>query len=162
MLKKNKYTFHRLMLQMLDIFYPVFRKVMPKQVYRFLAVGGVCFLINIIVFHFSYHLYDSGKFGPLPAPAYIAAFFTSLSITVLVGFYLNKNYVFRGSVLEKRTQFFRFCYSTVLEAIISYYLLRFFVEGLHWHPSLALIAGVAVIQTANYFIQKHYSFKRTH
>jgi len=88
------------------------------------------------------------------------AFFTSLSITILLGFFLNYYFVFYGSILERRVQFFRFSYSTLLEAIAGYFLMRFFVEIFLWFPSLALIINVAIVQTVNYFIQRDYSFKK--
>lgn len=160
-MSKQPSLIYRGVLFVVDIFYPLLKKVLPKQIYRFLAVGGICFAINIIVFHVSfYYLYLPLNIGLRNIPPYMLAFFTSLSITVLLGFYLNKEFVFNGSVLEKHVQFVRFCYSTILEAIASYLLLRFFVEQLGWHPTLSLIFNVMIIQTANFFIQRDYSFKK--
>ena len=161
MLGERKNTMYSLTDKVLDIFYPMLRGVMTKQVYRFLAVGGVCFAVNILIFHSSYHwVYKPYQISTPYLPAYMFAFFTSLAITILLGFFLNYYFVFHGSVLERRVQFFRFSYSTLLEAIAGYYLMRFFVEKLLWFPTLALIVNVAIVQTVNYFIQRDYSFKK--
>ncbi len=159
--EERKNTLYSLTEKMLDIFYPMLRGVMTKQVYRFLAVGGVCFAVNILIFYISYHwVYLPYDISTKPLPSYMFAFFTSLSITILLGFFLNYYFVFYGSILERRVQFFRFSYSTLLEAIAGYFLMRFFVEIFLWFPSLALIINVAIVQTVNYFIQRDYSFKK--
>ncbi|RQO64392.1 hypothetical protein DBR40_25545 [Pedobacter sp. KBW01] len=140
----------------LDIFFPLFKKVMTKEVYRFLAVGGVCFFLNFCIFHSSYFFLYKDNFHPVKP--HTLALLSSLSITIFVGYFLNRSYVFVTKEANEQRQFFRYFLTTILNVLISIYLLDFLIMA-KINVTIAFILNVVIVQTINFFVQKNFSFK---
>ncbi|NQX43053.1 GtrA-like protein [Pedobacter steynii] len=162
MMMSEPHPEYKLILQrMLDLFYPLFKSFISHRVYRYLAVGGVCFLINFCVFHFSYYLVCAhGNYRVLFLKPHNQSVLTSLCITLPIGFYLNRNFVFKDSMLEKNIQFFRYISSTIINAGLFAFLIDFLVTKVQWNVTLIYMFGVFVVQFFNYFIQRDISFNK--
>ncbi|MEO5967329.1 MAG: GtrA family protein [Ferruginibacter sp.] len=146
----------------LDFFYPLFRRFMPKQTYRYAACGGtntlLCFLLYVVSFKYVFNreIFD---FGISAFKPHNAALFLSSSFTFFLGFLLNKFIVFTDSNLRGRIQLFRYFLSFSVNLIINYFLLKLFVEILKMDPVLSQVITISIIIVISYLTQKHFSFK---
>lgn len=146
----------------LDFFYPLFRKFMPKQTYRYAACGGTNTILGFILYVVSFkYIFDREifHFGISAFKPHNAALFLSSSFTFFLGFLLNKYIVFTDSNLRGRIQLFRYFLSFAVNLVINYFLLKFFVEFLKMDPVLSQVITIAIIIIISYLTQKHFSFK---
>lgn len=145
----------------IDIFYPIFRSFLSHLVYRYLAVGGICFFTNFCIFHLSYYfIYQRYQISYMHLPSHFFALTTSMCFTVPIGFHLNKMYVFANSRLLNQTQLIRYVLTTIATVIISAVLLDFLVTILKINITIAFLTNVVTIQLLNYFVQKKFSFQQ--
>src|SRR5690606_13028069 len=108
MLRPSKY----LIIQIIDFFYfPIFRKFVPLQTFRYAACGVGNALLNLALYWFSYNFMFKGSLyyllGIIPMNDYIAAFVFALCFTFAVRLLLNAFVVFRGSRLKGRVRLYR-------------------------------------------------------
>ena len=146
----------------LDFFYPPFRKVMPLQTFRYAVCGGANtvfgFLIYLVGFEYIFNrkIFDFGFSAFKP---HNAALFLSSCIIFFTGFFLNKYVVFVGSNLRGRVQLFRYFLSFSFNLIVNYFMLKGFVEGLHWDAVVSQVVTICFIITLSYVTQKYFTFK---
>src|SRR6266508_4095553 len=98
-------------LQMVDFFYPPFRKIVPLQTFRYAACGGGNMALNIFIYYIAYNFILQKKIIYTPISAispHIAAYIISFCITFPIGFYLSLFVVFPESYLRKRIQPFSY------------------------------------------------------
>lgn len=152
----------KLILRVVDFFYPLFKNLLPLQTYRYAACGGFNTLLDIFLFFVSYNfLFDkeivyAGVFTISP---HIAAFLAAFTITFPLGFYFSRYVVFTGSNIRGRIQLFRY-FMLVLACIgLNYMFLKFFVEQLHIYATVAKILTTFIVVAFSYFTQKHFTFK---
>jgi len=146
----------------IDFFYPPFRKLMPEQTFRYAACGGANTVFAIIVFNLA-HQYifkgDNVDVGPLVIKSYNAALFLSFCISFIIGFLLMKFVVFVDSNLRGRIQLFRYLVAYFVNLVLSYLLMKFFVEYAAINAMVAQLITTVVVITVSYLSQKHFSFK---
>jgi putative flippase GtrA len=152
------------LLRFIDLFYPMFRKVMTLQMYRYAACGGGNTALNILIYFVTYNYIlqkDLLHVGPLTFSPHIAAFLIAFCITFPIGFYLSMFVVFQGSYLRRRVQLLRYFLVALACVILNYVLLKFFVEqmGLYPTPSLMVTAGFVIL--FSYLSQRHFSFRKS-
>jgi putative flippase GtrA len=143
----------------LDLPYPIFKRLMSFELYRYLAVGGICFLLNMMIFHIVY--YYLLHYTPTENIFFnnnLKSLLSSMCVTVPTGFYLIKNFVF-SSVLNEKKQFFRYSISSIASVFLSKKLLDFFIINLHLQVTIALLLSITIIQVGNFFFQRKVSFK---
>ncbi|WP_180277229.1 GtrA family protein [Chryseobacterium sp. 52] len=132
---------------------------MSFQVYRYLAVGGVCFFINFCIFHLTYFFLL--KYKAVDMSIFnnnLKSLIVSLTVTIPVGFYLNRNFVFDG-LLEWKGQLWRYITTILASVYLSKILLDFFIIRLEWSVTLSFLLNIAIVQFVNFFVQKKISFK---
>ena len=150
-------------LAVVDFFYPLFRKVMPLQTYRYAACGGGNTLTTILIFYLSYHyLFEKQivRIGSIAISPHIASFLVGFCFSFPVGFYLSMYVVFQGSFLRRRVQLIRYFMVAIGCIILNYFFLKLFVEVLGWYPTPSMIATTVIVVVFSYLSQKHFSFKR--
>ncbi len=144
---------------LIDLLFPLFKRVLSKQVYRYLAAGGICFALNFTIFHLSYYFF---YLFPRSLNTYLSkhtfSLLASMSITIFVGFYLNRKFVFSGSYLDKKVQFFRYTSSTILATVASILLMDLFVDILQWNITVSFLSNIILVQLLNFFVQSYFSF----
>ena len=146
----------------IDFFYPLFRRFMPEQTYRYAVCGGTNTLLSIVVFNVFFKFVfkeQNVNLGFLVLKSYNAALFMSFCISFIVGFVLLKYLVFVESNLKGRIQLFRYLMAYLVNLVIMYFLMKFFVEFLHIEPHIAQLITTAVVITISYLSQKHFTFK---
>lgn len=146
----------------IDFFYPPFKKFMPEQTFRYAACGGGNTVLAIVVFNI-FHLFvfknENVNLGFLVLKPYNAALFVSFCVSFTVGFLLMKYVVFVDSNLKGRIQLFRYLVSYLVNLVLSYFLMKLFIEVLHLNAGVAQLVTTVVIITISYLSQKHFTFR---
>ena len=155
-------SIRHLILQMVDFFYPPFRKFIPLQTFRYAACGGANMLLDITLFALSYNfLYkkqdvDLG-FYIMSAPT--ASLITASFVSFFSGFYLSRYVVFPQSVVRGRTQLIRYFIIVVICFFLNYIFLWFFINFLGWYPTPSKIVTTVFVVTFSYLSQTYFSFR---
>lgn len=151
-----------LILRAVDFFYPLFRRFMPLQTFRYAACGGANTLLDIVLFHFferSFSKHTVVHIMSFPVSPHIAALIAAFCITFPIGFYYSRYVVFTESDVRGRIQLVRY-FSLVLACMaLNYMFLKIFIEQLKIEPTVAKIMTSVIVVTFSYLSQKHFTFK---
>jgi len=149
---------------LLDFFYPIVKRFFNKTTYYY-AVCGVGNLILSWILFFVFFQYVFKKqlfyFEPfkLTFSAYTLSALTCFLITFTIGFLLMKYIVFTESGLKSRIQFFRYGVSAIISSIVSWMLLKTFIEVFNLFPSIANIIASCLVVIVSYLLQRKFTFK---
>lgn len=161
-MRKAHNATRRTILKWIDVFYPLFKKWLSLQTFRYAAAGGVNTLLDISLFSFSYNIIlkkQMVSLGFITVSPHIAALFMALSISLPTGFYLNRYVVFQQSGLRGKTQLLRYILVVVICIVLNYIFLKIFVEYLGWYPTISKISTTVVVVVFSYVSQTFYFFK---
>lgn len=150
-------------LSFLDFFYPMFRKIMPKQTFYYAACGGGTLLLSLILYPLIYNFIFKQQvlhIGPFAISAHIASLFLNFLITTPIGFYLSMFVVFQGSELPKKIQLFRYLVVVGINMLLNYVLLKLFVGVFHWWSTPSYYLVVVIVTAFSYFAQRYFSFRQ--
>ena len=150
-------------LGLVDFFYPLFRRFMPLQTYRYAACGGSNTALNILIFFITHNFILQNKIlhiGSIAISSHVASFLIAFCITFPIGFYLSMYVVFQGSYLRRRIQLIRYFAVAVICIFLNYVLLKLFVDVWGWYPTPSLMLTTIVVVIFSYISQKHFSFKQ--
>jgi putative flippase GtrA len=151
-------------LQFIDLFYPLFKRFMPIQMYRYAACGGGNTVLNILIYFITYNFVLKKQvldLGFIAFTPHIAAFLIAFCFTFPIGFYLSMYVVFQGSILRRRVQLFRYFVVAMVCIVLNYVLLKLLVEKLGWYPTPSLVTTTGVVVLFSYLSQRHFSFKKS-
>ncbi|AEV98460.1 phenylalanine 4-monooxygenase [Niastella koreensis] len=146
----------------INAFYPLFRRFMPLQTFRYAACGGGNTLLDITLFYLSYHFLFREQIVHtpiIPLQPYTAAFMVSFSITFPLGFYMSRTIVFPGSTLRGRIQLFRYFMMVLICIGLNYIFIKLFVEQCHLYPTVAKILTTFIVVAFSFIAQKNFTFK---
>ncbi len=149
-------------IRVIDFFYPLFRRLMPLQTFRYAACGGFNVLLGFVIFTVLFHLLAPYGVVRLAAGAfepYSVSLFLSSATVFCVGFLLNKYVVFTASNLRGRIQLFRYFLSFISNLAINYVLLKFLIVYLGLYPVLAQVIVTAILVVLSYFTQQYFTFR---
>lgn len=150
-------------LGLVDFFYPLFRRFMPLQTYRYAACGGSNTALNILIFFITHNFILQNKIlhiGSVAISSHVASFLIAFCITFPIGFYLSMYVVFQGSYLRRRIQLIRYFAVAVICIFLNYVLLKLFVDAWGWYPTPSLMLTTVAVVMFSYISQKHFSFKQ--
>ena len=167
LMKHLHQQFRNIILLVVDFFYPLFKKVMPLQTYRYAACGGGNTLLDITLFFTSYtYLFHGEALHPLPSllpnlivSAHIAAFLISFSITFPIGYYLSRYVVFQQTSGSKMAQLSKYIFVVFICLMLNYGFLKIFIEVFKWHALIAKLLTTLLVVSFSYISQKHFTFK---
>lgn len=148
----------------LDLFFPIFRKLMPLETYRYAACGGLNTIVGLCAYFISYRFVFAGTVVELPFFAFkphVAALIISAVISFCLGFVLNKYIVFTGSVLRGRIQLIRYLLTFLVNIILNYVLLKLLVEHLLWDAVYGQLTTTILVVLVGYLSQKYFSFRKS-
>lgn len=163
MLKQLHLFVRSLILQIIDLFYPLFKEIMPLQTFRYAACGGGNTAFNIFIYFISYNFILNKEIIHLPYIAispHIGALIIAFVITFPIGFYLNLFVVFEGSYLKRRIQLFRYFMVALICILLNYVFIKLFVEQFEWYPTPSAIITTAIVTVFSYLSQKFFSFRK--
>lgn len=163
MIKDLHHFIQKTLIQILDWFYPWFKRWMPIQTFRYAASGGGTQLLNILIYYISYNFILKKEIVHLPLIAispHIAAFLMAFCVSFPLGFYLNYALVFHGSYLKKRTQLTRYFMVVLVCILLNYLFMKLFVEQFLWYPTISFIITNAIVIVFSYFSQRQFTFRQ--
>jgi putative flippase GtrA len=146
----------------IDVFYPPFEKIMPLQTFRYAACGGANTMLDIFIYFISYNFIlhkEVLHIGFLAFKPHIAAFIISFLVSFPTGFFLMRHIVFTDSIIRGRVQLLRYFLLVLICILLNYGFIKFFVEQLHFYPTIAKIFTTVIVVSFSYVTQKHYTFK---
>jgi len=135
---------------------------MPEQTFRYAACGGGNTVLAILVFNLSHTFIfkeDTVDTGFVVLKSYNAALFVSFCISFVIGFLLMKFVVFVDSNLKGRIQLFRYLVAYLVNLVLSYFLMKLFVEYVKINATIAQLITTVVVIAISYLSQKHFSFR---
>ena len=167
--------------KIIDFFYRPFSNYVPQQLFRYAACGGgnmvldwvLYFVVyNFVVGHelvyitlpFSFHLSPfSFQFSPFSSQLcltpHILTFLIVFPITLLRGFWLNRNITFTQSSLRGYKQLWRYILIVALNLLVNYLGLKLCVDILSFNPTPSKMLITLVTVAISFFGQKYFSFK---
>jgi len=146
----------------LEFFYPLFRRWMNFQTFRYAACGGGNTVFGVFLFFVAYNYIfkkELVKIAFITIKPHTAALLFSFVFTFLIGFYLARYVVFTDSFLKKRYQLLRYFLSTMGSLGLNYINLKIMVEYLHFYPTISQIINVVIVVTFSYLMQKYFAFR---
>ncbi len=161
MRKLHDYT-RGLILSVVDLFYPLFRKFMPLQTFRYAACGGFNTTLDITLFFISYNFILEKQpihMGSFTIAPHIAAFLMGFCITFPIGFYLSRYVVFQETSVGKRKQLGKYFMVVLGCLFLNYGFLKLFVEVCKWYPTPSKLLTTVFVVAFSYLSQKNYTFK---
>ena len=147
---------------LLDFFYPVFRKIMPLETYRYAACGGINTLLGLFIWYVCYHFVFNRMvvdLGFYSFESYTLALLVSSTFSFCFGFIINKYVVFTASVLKGRVQLFRYFLSFVFNLFLNYFMLKCLIGFLNWDAFLSQLLTTALVIAVSFVSQKYFTFK---
>lgn len=147
--------------RVIDFFYPPFRRVIPLQMFRYAACGGGNIVFDWLLFfltiNFVFHK-QVVSLGSFALEAHTAALAVCFPVSTTTGFLLQKYVTFTSSSLHGRVQFVRYLLVVMLNLLLNYVGLKFFIElcGFWETPSKMLVTCCCTL--LSYLCQKHFTF----
>jgi putative flippase GtrA len=120
--------------KIIDHFYPLFRKTMPIQFFRYGVTGVVNLVFDWILYFVIYNFVLQKKMlhlGIVTLSSHIAAFVIKFPIVLLSGFLLQKYVTFTESNLREEDNYLDILLCMELISYKNYFGLKFFVDLLH-------------------------------
>lgn len=159
---RGSFMIKRTLINLIDFFYPPFRKLMPLQTFRYAACGGGNTLLGLVIYSLAYKYWLKEQdldLGFYAFKSHIAALIVSFSVNFPLGFILMKYIVFNESNIKGRIQLFRYFIFFIFCLFLNYVLLKLLVEVMHWYPIIAQIITTVIVVCVSYLAQKHFTFK---
>ncbi len=133
------------------------------QLFRYGVCGAGNMVLDWVLYFLVYNFVLQHKMldlGFITLSSHIASLCIVFPITLLTGFWLNRNVTFTQSSLRGRKQLFRYCTIVALNLLVNYLGLKLFVDvcGIYPTPSKMLVTVITV--AISYFGQKYYSFRK--
>lgn len=151
-------------LKIIDFFYPLFRRFLPINTYRYLVSGGTVTVLGLFLYFIGYNfVFPEGDYvyiGPFTLTRYIAAYVFSFCFSFPIGFFLSKYIVFSDSYLKGRIQLFRYGLLQAINIFLNWSLLHLFVGYLGFWATPSQTLTAVILAIFSYFFQRHVSFKK--
>ena len=150
------------LLSIIDFFYPLVKKWIPVQTFRYIACGGGVTVLGLLVYFVAYNFLlhtDVINIGSFKMARYIGAYVISFCISFPIGFFLSKFVVFQESHLRGRVQLFRYATLQGINIVLNYALLHFFAGWCGFWATPSQTLTTALLAFFSYFFQRHISFR---
>lgn len=163
-MRKVHNSIRSIILGVVDFFYPIFKRIMPLQTFRYAACGGFNTILGISLYFVGFQYIFTNETVQITEKfalsRHIAAdFLFAFWISFPIGFYLSRYVVFQESKLKRRVQLFRY-FVVVCGAIgLNYFFLKLFVDFFGIAGPIAKILTSLFIIIFSYVSQRNYSFK---
>ncbi len=146
----------------IDLFYPVFKRYMPLQFFRYGVTGVANLVFDWVLYFLIYNFILQQQMlnlGIFTLSSHIASFAIKFPITLLSGFLLQKYVTFSESDLRGHRQLFRYLIVYGVNILINYFGLKLFVDLMKIFPSISNMIVSVITVFVSYFLQKSYTFK---
>ncbi len=161
-MKKVHAFISKVVLNVVDAFYPLFRKFMPLQTFRYAACGGGNVVLDIAIFTYCYNyvFYKHNVYiGNFVFKPFTISFFIAFCISFPTGFYLSRYVVWQQTQTKKRVQAFKYLLVVAACIALNYFLLNLFILEFHWWPTFSRIIAAVFVILFSYLTQRDFSFR---
>lgn len=150
--------------RVLDFFYPLVKRLFDQTTYYYAVCGVGNLVLSWILFFLFFNFVFEKQFFHLnfinfTFSAYTLSSIVCFLITFTFGFLLMKYIVFTESGLKGRIQLFRYALSSIISGIISWSLLKMFIEVFDIFPSISNILASCLVVIVSYLLQRKFTFK---
>lgn len=148
--------------EFIDLFYPIFKRYMPLQFFRYGVTGVANLVFDWVLYFLIYNFILQQQMlhlGIFTLSSHIASFAIKFPIVLLSGFLLQKYVTFSESDLRGHRQLFRYLIVYGVNILINYFGLKLFVDLMHIFPSISNMIVSVITVFVSYFLQKSYTFK---
>ena len=163
-------TFAQIITKIVDFFYRPFIKYIPQQLFRYAACGGGNMVLDWVLYFLIYNfvighelvyitLPFASNLSPICLTPHILTFLIVFPITLLTGFWLNRNITFTQSSLRGYKQLWRYILIVALNLLVNYLGLKLCVDILGFYPTPSKMLITLVTVAISFFGQKYFSFK---
>lgn len=148
----------------LNLFYRLFKKFIPYQLYAYLAVGALNTALNILIFAISYHFIlpkDGVSIAGTHFESYTISLVIAFLITVPTGFWLARTFAFEAGVTEKTDGSKKLIkyFLVVLQGLgTDYLIMKTLIVVFRIEPTIAKIISTIITLSINYALQKYFTF----
>ena len=175
----------QILTKIIDFFYRPFAKWIPEQVFRYAVCGGGNLVLDWVLYFWVYNfvighenvvlhlpIFSFSHFSIIPFEQVITPHIASLCvvfpITLLTGFWLQRNITFKekeesgkenGERDLRWRQLGRYMLVVAINLAVNYFGLKLCVENMGWYPTPSKMAITLVTVIISYLCQKHYTFK---
>jgi putative flippase GtrA len=149
--------------QLIDFFYPPFKRFFSVQTFRYIACGGGNTLLDILIYFISYNFILQKQLvhlGAITISAPIMAFILAFGVSFPTGFFLMRTVVFHDSTLRGRVQLFRYVLLVAACVLLNYVFIKLFVEHFAIYPTVAKILTTMIVVCFSYLAQRKFTFKK--
>ncbi len=155
-----------LLIRIVDLFYLKPLRFIPRETFRYGAVGGLNLLFGSVLYWFIFNFpmgnwwgdaSEKVYFGIVTAP--ILAFLITFAITFFTGFYLVRTVAFGTSQVRGRRQLFRYAQVVAVNLLINYAGLHLLIKVWDFYPTLSYVMIQLVTVIFSYVAQRFYTFK---
>ena len=164
-MQKIHHNVRSFLLSLIDIVYPLFRRMMPLQTFRYAACGGFNTCLDITLFFVSYNYIFKQKpivfhsiFPHLIISPHIAAFLVGFTVSFPSGFYLSRYVVFQETSVKKSEQLLKYFSVVFICLMLNYGFLKLFVDTFRWYPTPSKILTTVFVVAFSYVAQKNFTF----
>ena len=150
------------MISFIDFFYPLFKRFMPLQTFRYAVCGSSNVLLEIGLYFISYNYILHKQvlnLGFMAFKPYTAALWMAFCVSFPTGFLMSKYIVFNTSPLRGRIQFLRYILIVGINLLLNYTIIKILVEEMHFYPTIARTFATGISIIFSYLSQKHFTFK---
>lgn len=152
----------KLILDLIDWVYPLFKRLMPIHTFRYAACGGGNTVLDILGFYLSYNFLFQRTpihISWLTISPHIASFMASFCVTFPIGFYLSRYVVFQETAVKKTDQLLKYFLVVLGCILLNYLFLKLFVDYFGWYATPAKILTTFFVVIFSYTSQKNFTFK---
>lgn len=147
----------------LELLYPPFKRLMNFSVFAYLSLGAVNTVLNIALFALFYQVIliksEYVIFGR-PIESYTISLVYAFLLTIPSGYWLAKHFAFKTENSASTAASFIKYSMVVTQGLISDFLLmKLMIEVMDIHPTIAKVNSTVIVLTANYILQKYFTFK---
>lgn len=138
-----------------------FRKI-PKQTFRYIACGGINFVVTILCYHIAFYRIFADKnfdIGFMVLSPHIASLAISLPVNFFVGFWLQSHISFKHSPLKKYIQLARYFMTAMGALFITTLLTKAFSYIMPEFPTVAQIIIYCISAVFSFVAQKYFTFR---
>ncbi|MBR2351717.1 MAG: GtrA family protein [Alistipes sp.] len=146
----------------IDHFYiGAIRKIVPQQVFRYLACGALNALLDAVWYFVIYNFIVAKRtidLGFATISPHILSLAIVFPITFLTGFWLNRNVAFRTPHIDSGRQLLRYALSVVGSIVLNYVCMKLLVESLGIWPTPSKLITTGICAVYSYLIGRFYTF----
>ena len=146
----------------IDFFYPPFRKYFSLQFFRYGVSGAGNMVFDWLLYSFVYNVVLQKQMlnlGLVTLSSPIAALFITFPITLFTGFLLQKYVTFTASEMRGQKQLVRYMLVVALNLVINYTGLKILNGVLGLWPLASKMIITVITTLFSYFSQKKFTFR---